>query len=155
MAIVDGSTILASDVSTAYDTALAQARAAHAELPSLVWWTLQYRDVNSTTNLWRRSTTLIMPDDMLIEELAVQSGDMAGTVTVTLTSPSMIEAITLTGVVTSPGISKLTRYFADSTKPQQVLLKGSQVTLTVATTDAGGTQTVSVSLGLVSYRRRS
>lgn len=154
MSIVDGSAILAADLNTAYDAALALAQAANAEAPSAAYFQLQYRDINSGTDPLLSQSSFVMPDDMFIDEVSVQTGDMAGTVTVMISSTLIIEPIVITGTVTSPGVSKLPRYFSDPTKPQQILLRNSLVTVTAATTDAPGTQTICVGIGLVGYRRR-
>lgn len=149
MSFALGQTISASDLNGLWTTSLAALKLDNQEKPGVYWHQFQFININSTTEVHRRTGTLILPDDCYIEDVCVTSGEMVGTLTVAITSETLLEDITLTGTVAA-GFSQVARYNG----PYHVLLRGSEVTITASTTDASGSQVVHVGVGLQTYRRR-
>lgn len=149
MTIQEGSVIQASDLNDVWTDALALIQEDNDEVPGVYWHQWRFQNLTSGTASHRRTGTLILPDDSLIENVAVTAGEMSGTLRVVISGANLLETITVTGSV-SAGFSKLSRY----TGPRQVLLRGSEITVTVSTTDSSGVQVAQVGLGLRSVRRR-
>lgn len=154
MTIADGSTILSSDVNAAFTATMAAAQARAADKLAVHYVALDWRNLIAGTGLAQRTCTLVLPDDCWLEEVAATTVDQVGTVTVTITGASMLASPITLSKITIAGTDKLARYFADATKPQELLLRGSTITVVVSTTDAAGTQRLDVLLGFAVPRRR-
>lgn len=157
MTISNGSPILATDVGASFTPTLALQVAEAAKKQAVYYVYLDWRNLLAGTAVAARTSTIVVPDDCYLEEIAVQTVDLIGALTVALTGANLIQAISVTGVgaATAANPQKYTRVFADAAQPQQLLLKGSTITVVVTTADAAGTaQRLDVSLGFATFRRR-
>lgn len=156
MTIAQNSLIEIADLNATFTSSLTLLKADAAIVPAVYWTNLNFNGITDVTSLIRRTRKFILPDDHFLCELAVTAGEHAGTITVTIDNGALIESISLSEVVTSPGYDPFTtRYYTNTTKPAQLLLRGSELTVTVSTTDTSSSSTVQVAIGLQSVWRRN
>jgi hypothetical protein len=154
MSITTGQLITASDLNASHTSILS---GLSADLPAVYWLNLDFNDVTATTSLARRTKHVIIPDDTILVEVCVSSGDLDGYLAVDVDNGAMIEPVELYETV-STGFDEMARWYV-STKTQapavQLLLFGSQLEVIVETLSTATPNTVHVSLGLVSEWRRT
>lgn len=145
--IFEGQVITAADLNALGSTSLTTLRADNATKPSAFCFNVDFNNLVASTALNKRTKTFVIPDDMWLREVSVLGGEHAGIITVSVDSGAMIEPISITGTLTTPGISKLARYYAQD-KPAQILLKGTTVAIIVSTAMATTGSTLRVGLTL-------
>lgn len=155
MSIVDGQVQAIADLNAVYTATMVATQARAAEKPAVYWACFDYRGLTSATDVAARTSSIVMPDDAFLEELCLETCDQVGTVTATVTSDAgLLATLSVSGTV-GAGYDKAGRYYATSGRPEHLLLRGSTITLVVSTTDAAGTQNLTVLLGLAAARRRA
>lgn len=155
MTIANGNPQLSVDVNAVFAGAMAAARARAGEKPAVYWACFDYRNLVAGTLLAARTSTIVLPDDAFLEELCLETCDQFGDVAATVTSDATLLAAISVGATTGSGYGKAARYYATPGRPEHLLLRGSTITLVVSTTDAAGTQNLTVMLGLAAARRRA
>jgi hypothetical protein len=155
MTIANGNTIEIADLNSAYTTILSNLQADNATLPANFWLNFQFSNLTSSVTSPWNVRKVVLPDDYILTEVCITSGEHSGTLTVTVDNGAMIETISISEAVTSPGFDEVTRYYSDTNKPVQLLLKGSELTVTCSTTSGSSGSTIQVSVGLLSEWRRS
>lgn len=157
MTIATGQIISVSDLNSSHTSILSSLAADNQVLPSVYWLTLSFNDVTADTSLARRTRAVIIPDDHVLVEVAISSGDVDGYLGVDVDNGAMIEPIELYEVQ-GTGFDKLPRWFL-STKTQapavQLILKGSRLEVVLEAQNTGRPNTVHVLLGLASEWRRT
>lgn len=152
MTISNGSTIAVADLNAVSSSSLTSLQADNAAVPAVYWMNLNFNALTSSTPTIARTRNVVMPDNYLLREIVLAAGEHSGTITLTIDNGALIETISMAGVMSS-GFVEATRYYVS--KPIQVFLKGSIVTVTASTTATGATSTVQVALGFDTEWRRS
>lgn len=156
MTISDGSLITITDLNASHTTILSNLSSDNQTLPAVYWLNVSFNDVTASTTLARRTRKVILPDDQVLVEVAVSSGDLDGYLAIDFDNGAMIEPIEV-HETQATGFDKLPRWFVASktqTPAVQLLLRGSQLEIIVETTSTAVPNTVNVALGLVSEWRR-
>lgn len=154
MTISNTSTILKSDLDSAYTSLLTNLRSDANTKPATFWVNLNFNNIISTTSSTVSTRNIPIRDNYFLRELCVTTGLHSGTVTVAIDNGALIEEISVDGYVNGGSTNKVERYFSDP-HPLQVLLRGSSIAVTVTTTDTSPTSSVQVALGFRSYWRRT
>lgn len=157
MTVANGSIILAADLNTLVTPSLALMRTDNARLPGGVPFTMEFHGV---TDVSPRSCRIVIPVDMLVESIAVQTSaaSAASTITVDVTGDGALPvfAMRVTGT-TSAGLKKQSRLLFDNTmtanpgvSPEttsrvgRILPRGSTVDVFVTTSNTLATMIVQV-----------
>jgi hypothetical protein len=151
MTISNGNIISSADLNALYAD-LADLADENALKPVCLRLNVTFDNIIDTTVAPWITRDIVLNDDYLIHEVAICGGEHNGTVTITLDNGAMITPISMTGAL-GTGYQKLARYYSTTTNPQQVLLKGSTLTVTIGTTNTVATSNVQVSIMLLSWRR--
>ena len=153
MTISNGQTITISDLNASLAASLALLRSANSMQAAVYWLNFNFPGLVASTSSAFTTRNVVLPDDYILEEVCITAGDHTGTITVTIDNGAMIEPISMSGAASS-GYTSLARYYV-SDKPTQLLLKGSELTITCTTTATNATNNVQVAIGLVAELRRS
>lgn len=158
MTIAEGQTVDQADLDSLVSTELAQVQADAARLPLGYHQVFAFRDVvggGSPTAEHRRTKTWVVPRDCYIETVAIQTGDVVGDVTVTITGDGALNNWPLSFTETvATGVQRFSRSLYDNTKSRardrgfRVLPKGSTLTVTVSTTSTVTPSLITVTLVL-------
>jgi hypothetical protein len=149
MTIAAGSTILASDLNAINSSGLTSLRADLATEPRWHVLNLLFKNVASATAIAWKTRDIVIPDDLYIAEVAIQSSDHVGAVVVTLDNGAMVQPISISATLAT-GISKGDRWYSTATNVQQILYKGSILNCTITTTNTTTPSLLNVSLILKS-----
>lgn len=142
MTIANGQSVSASDLNSAFaDGYYTSLETERQRIPGATLHSVSFFEVLSGTNANLRTMTFTPNDDWELIEVGCYSysSTSAGTVTATLTGTGLLDggSIALTGTHSAASLD-LTRYYTDTSKPFQVLLKGADYTWTVSTDQASG-----------------
>lgn len=156
MTISNDSTILASDRNTAFDATITTLQTANRALPMVQQQNFVFRNVISSTSAQLRRAAFVMPDDLFINEVDFSVyGTSGATYTLTVSSTNMIEDVEMSLTATGTGnLVQAPRYYVDADNPLQVLLKGSTVTVLVASTSSTANCRIHVGLSMYCPARR-
>ena len=152
MAIADGYVISSTDLEALHTSALASLQASAQTLPAVKWLNLRFDNPVKSSSVIALTRNIPIPDNFFIADVAVTAADHTGTVIVTLDNGNLIEPLTFTKTV-SGGFQKFTRYYSVA-EPLQFLSKGSELTVSLATTGTATASAVMVSIGLATFWRR-
>ena len=148
MTIANGSTILAADLNTMAQPALVNTRVDNTRLPGGVEFIATLVGVVATTPSYRSKVRVVVPVDMRVESIALQTspGTVGAVVTVDVTGDGALPNFAMRSQVTlTAGLAKSSRRFFDNTmaanpgvNPEltsrvgRLLPRGSTITITVS-----------------------
>lgn len=171
MTVSNGSQITAADLNALTTASLALLQADNARVPGGVPLVFSFQGGINTTAAHRRRAIIVVPFDLLIETVAVQTGEhsVGASTTVAITGDGALPSfpITVTGV-TGTGRQAIPRLLYDGTKTNQakdfattsravrVWPKGSTITVQVTTTNTTALSTICVVIvGRAFYARET
>lgn len=159
MTIANGSPITAADLNALTTTELALLEADNAGLPGVTHVSRQFFGIVAGTTAYRRKSIWVVPANILVESVAVQTADhtAASTTTVTIDDNIGLTPFQVSGT-TGAGRTQMARRLFDGTKTNVgkdfsttsrvvwVLLKGSVVTIEVTTTSVAVASAIQVAI---------
>lgn len=168
MPITNGSTVLAADLNGMATTALALVQADNAHLPAGLELHLHFPGLVAATDLTLRRAVFVAPIDLLLESVAVETGNhtAASTSTVKVVSDGALmngtsddgRGVSVTGTSATGAIDKFSRLLLDNSRTNvavdfastaeafRVFPAGSTVTVTIETTSVAVTSAAHVVL---------
>jgi hypothetical protein len=150
--VSNGSTILAADVNAVHTTNLSNLNTLARTLPALTWMRVAFPAVVTGSADAFKSYSIIIPDDFIIAEVAVASGEGNGADTVTLDNSAMLQPISISHT-RGAGFQKATRWYSDATHATGILLKGSTLIVTLSTTNTSASSNLVVAVGVYTVPR--
>lgn len=157
MTITNGSKISSNDLLTMNDESITNLQTANLPPPTQINYNLNFSNVISTTSSRNRTSHIVIPDDMIVAEIACSSANTLGRITVTIDNSAMIVPVSVTWIGLS-ALTKAPRYYGTGStatgNPLQMLLKFSTADITVSNTATSGSNLIFVTLCLESRFRR-
>ncbi len=160
MSITNGQTILSTDLLAMDATATTNLALNNLFKPTQMNINFFFPNVVVSSSARNTQAIFIPPDDYFLNDVAISTGGTDGTITVTIDNGAMIEPISMTATVggSSVFLTKFPRYYGTGStataKPVQVLLKDSQVIITITNTDITTTHNIVITLCCDSRYRR-